>query len=225
MCRMSFTRWPDRASRTALLASMLLLAACSRSGDRTPTEEPRQPGTFDAIELRGGAELDVLVGTAESLVVSGGADAVSNLESRVENGTLVLQQRKRGLWMLQGRDSVKLRVTLPVLKSMVINGASRATLSGPSGGEVSLLVNGAASLEANGSVERLTARLNGAGSMDLSRLAAVNATVESNGAGNITVNVSGSLDARVNGVGTIRYRGGPTEVRTAINGVGSIAAE
>ncbi len=71
----------------------------------------------------------MLVGTAESLVVSGGADAVSNLQSRVENGTLVLQQRKRGLWMLQGRDSVKLRVTLPVLKSMVINGASRATLT------------------------------------------------------------------------------------------------
>jgi hypothetical protein len=61
--------------------------------------------------------------------------------------------------------------------------------------------------------------------MDLSRLAAVNATVESNGAGNITVNVTGSLDARVNGVGTIRYRGGPSEVTTAINGVGSIAAE
>jgi Putative auto-transporter adhesin, head GIN domain len=94
-----------------------------------------------------------------------------------------------------------------------------------SGGDLGLMVNGAASLEANGRVDRLTARLNGAGSMDLSRLVAANAIVESNGAGTITVNVTGSLDARVNGVGTIRYRGGPTQVSTAINGVGSIAAE
>jgi hypothetical protein len=90
--------------------------------------------------------------------------------------------------MLQ-RESVKVRVTLPALKSLRVNGASRASLSGPTGGEMSLLVNGAASLEANGNVDRLTARLNGAGNMDLSRLTAVDAT--------------GSLDARVNGVGSI----------------------
>jgi hypothetical protein len=222
---MSTTRWPEFLPRAAALAALLLLAACSGGGDRTPKEDARPVEGFESIELRGGARVDVQVGQPASLVVSGGADAVANLESRVTNGTLVLQSRRRGFRVWTGGEPVRLRVTLPTLRTLTINGATEAQLNGPSGGELDLVVNGAASFQASGSVDRLTARLNGAGNMDLSRLSAVNATVEANGAGNITVYVTGSLDARVNGVGSIRYRGAPAQVQTAINGVGSIAAD
>jgi Putative auto-transporter adhesin, head GIN domain len=65
--------------------------------------------------------------------------------------------------------------------------------------------------------------MNGAGKMDLSQLEAVSALVTANGAGSIDVNSTGSLDATVNGVGTINYYGKPAKVTTAINGVGSIS--
>jgi hypothetical protein len=74
-------------------------------------------------------------------------------------------------------------------------------------------------------VDRLRAVLNGAGSLELANLHAVDAVVVANGAGSIRVHATGNLDASVNGVGSIRYAGGPTQVRTAISGVGSIAAE
>jgi hypothetical protein len=65
--------------------------------------------------------------------------------------------------------------------------------------------------------------MDGAGSLDLSRLEAVSATVTVNGAGSIEVNATGSLVATVNGVGSINYYGKPSKVTTAINGVGSIS--
>ena len=39
----------------------------------------------------------------------------------------------------------------------------------------------------------------------------------------LTVNVSGTLEAELNGVGNIRYAGNPQKVEPQINGVGRIA--
>lgn len=224
---MSTTRWLDALPRAALapFAAVLLLAACSRPTNQTPTQDTRQVGDFTSIELRGGARLDVLVGPAPSLVVAGGTDEVAAFVGRVENGTLVLERERRVLGGWGGGDALHLRVTVPALGSLVVNGATAATLTGLSGGELRLELNGASSLEASGSVDRVDARLSGAGSMDLSRLVAAKASVEANGAGNIKVHATSVLDARVNGVGTVRYLGNPAEVHKSINGLGSIAAE
>jgi hypothetical protein len=44
-----------------------------------------------------------------------------------------------------------------------------------------------------------------------------------NGAGSITVQVTGSLSAAVNGVGSVRYAGTPAKLQTSINGVGDVS--
>ena len=44
-----------------------------------------------------------------------------------------------------------------------------------------------------------------------------------NGAGRLLVHATHSLDAKLNGVGSIRYVGEPVSLRTEINGVGSIS--
>jgi hypothetical protein len=84
------------------------------------------------------------------------------------------------------------------------------------------VLSGAGEVTATGAVQSLNARINGAGNMDLSKLSAVDATVYVNGAGELTVNVTGSLEAELNGVGNIRYAGNPQKVEPQINGVGHI---
>jgi hypothetical protein len=172
--------------------------------------------------MRGAATIDVLVGPVQSLSLTAPRETLAALDASVKNGTLILEQRKRGFWwMNQGK--LQIRITLPALDAVAINGAGDVSINGLAGGELSLAAQGASDLEASGKVDTLNASINGAGDMDLSRLVATTATVSVNGAGDLTVNVTGTLNAQVNGVGSIDYLGHPATVVPTIHGVGSIS--
>jgi len=183
--------------------------------------EDRPVSAFQSIELDGSAQLDILVGPAPSLSITAGPDARAAFTTRVEGDKLILESHDRFWHANPGK--VRVRVTVPQLHSLTIGGAGEVSLNGLSGGNLNLAFNGAGSMEASGRIDTLAAQLNGAGNLNLSRLEAVSATVSANGAGSIEVNATGSLDATVNGVGSINYYGKPAKVTTAINGVGSIS--
>jgi hypothetical protein len=205
------------------LAGVLLLtalAACSRD-ERTRSTERRGVEAFHSIELRGTGTLDVLVGEQQSLVVEADSESLKHLHTEVRNQRLVIESRGGWFWENAG-GQLRIRVTLPQLNALDMNGAGRISVNGLAGGALALVLSGAGELEASGRVETLTARVNGAGSIDLSRLQATDATVAVNGAGSLQVNATGQLDAVLNGVGSITYDGKPTKLNSSINGVGSI---
>ncbi len=203
-----------------LLLSGLGCASCERV-EGPATSQPRGVDAFHSIELRGTGTLDVLVGERQSLVVEAGGDTLDQLTTEVRNGRLVIESRGRWFWQRAG-GRLKVRATLPKLNALDLNGAGQITINGLAGGETTLVLSGAGGLEATGRVDVLTIRVNGAGSIDASRLQAVDVEATVNGAGSIEVDVAGRLDATVNGVGSISYSGKPTQLNTRLNGVGSI---
>jgi hypothetical protein len=210
--------------RSAFLAGALALAlaGCQAAEDTGPASaEDRPVGAFQAITLEGAAQLDILVGPAPSLSVTGSQKARADFTTRVEGDTLHLDSHS-SLWQANP-GKIVVRVTVPQLSSLKVRGAGEISVGGVSGDALDVLFDGAANLEANGTVGTLTVQMNGAGKMDLSRLEAVSAIVTANGAGSIDVNSTGSLNATVNGVGSIDYYGKPAKLTTAINGVGSIS--
>ena len=220
---MSTTRSPDRVPfAAAVLACTLLLAACLPPAAGRPISQPLAVSAFESVDVRGAATIEVAVGQTHSLVIEGSQEDVESIASRVENGTLVIEDRDGWLWQPR-RGSLQLRIATPALKALTVSGAAKVRLHGLSGGDLSLAVQGAGDLNGSGTVSRLDAQLSGAGNMELSGLTATDATVVVNGAGNMDLNVTGSLVATVNGVGNIHYRGNPAQVKTAMNGVGSIS--
>jgi hypothetical protein len=204
-----------------LVLATLAVAGCGTADTGPATTEDRPVGAFQSIKLDGAAQLDVLVGPAPSLSIIGSQGARAAFTSHVADDELRLDSHG-SLWK-PDLGKVKVRVTVPQLRALKVSGAGQITVSGMSGDALDVSIDGASSLEANGQVGTLTVSMNGAGSMDLSRLEAVSATVTTNGAGSIEVNATGSLTATVNGVGSINYYGKPAKVTTAINGVGSIS--
>ena len=210
------------AAPVALLGMLLLsLAACSKPDTGPAITEERPVGAFQSIELRGAAEMTVQVGPAHSLKVTAGRNALAKFTSQVQGDKLVLETHNRFFEPQVG--GVVVHITLPRLDGMVVSGAGDVKVTDVASETLTLALNGAANVEANGKAATLVVSMNGAGNMDLSRLEAGSATVVVNGAGSMDVNATGSLNATVNGVGSISYDGKPAEVTTAINGVGSIS--
>lgn len=206
------------------VAACLALAGCAPGGEsaQAVTQE-RSVGEFHSIELRGAATLDVLVGPKHSVVVEASPDTQQRVHTSVRKGMLIVEHTGGG-WLWQpAPGELNVRVMLPKLNSVALSGAGRITLNGLDGGTTSIVMSGAGEIEAGGRVDALTAKLNGAGSADLSRLQATDAEVMVNGAGSLTVNATGRLDAKLNGVGSISYEGTPRVLNSAVNGVGSIA--
>ena len=208
----------------ATVAGLLALAGCAPSEDAAPAvTQERGVDAFHSIELRGTATLDLLVGPQQSLVVEANPDTQQRVHTAVRNGMLTVEHTGGG-WLWQSSPGqLKLRITMPKLNSLALNGTGRITVNGLDGGATSIVMSGAGEVEASGRVDTLTARLNGAGNADLSRLLATDAEVMVNGAGNLSVNATGQLDAKLNGVGSITYEGTPRVLNSSINGVGSIA--
>ncbi|HYM34496.1 MAG TPA: DUF2807 domain-containing protein [Steroidobacteraceae bacterium] len=198
------------------------LAAC----DREPLETAsRDIGTFEAIDLRGAADIRITVGEPSSLKIEGATNAVQALRTEVADNKLTIEAKKNGWSWFGDRDELKLIITTPKLTALQSAGAGNINISGLNGGEQTLRIAGAHNVEARGTLDKLTVELDGAGNVDYGAVTAQEARITVNGAGHVLVKPTQLLIATVNGVGAIQYKGDPQKVESNIHGVGSIGRE
>jgi hypothetical protein len=198
----------------------VLLAGCSGNASGPPQTEQRQPGDFHQVELRGAADLTVVVGPATSLAITADPGQLRDVKTEVRAGRLVIDQERGWNWIRHGKLAIQL--TTPTLDGLSIRGAGDVAVSGIKGEVLALEISGAGDLRASGEIGMLEAHIRGAGDMDLMQLAARDAKVSINGAGDLKVRATGTLDATINGAGSISYAGNPQPLKTQINGAGSI---
>jgi hypothetical protein len=209
------------------LVTLILLGGCGKYERHAGpmTSESRDIGDFDSISLRGSAQLHVTVGQPASLTVEGSQEAVQRLETEVDGDTLRIRTSSKE-WMLPGGSSkLVVKVTVPKLEELRLEGGNDVRLTGFEGGETRIDIEGAANVKARGRVDELTVQLEGAGHADLRQLVAAAATVTVDGVGSVYVNSTESLDATMNGVGAILYSGTPRHVNTSMRGVGTISKD
>lgn len=206
----------------ATLAVAVSLAGCGER-DRSPqTTATRAVEPFEAIELRGAANIDVAIGGAQSLQLEGSERALERVRTEVRGQRLVIDSKRS--WWQPASTALRVHVTVPRLVGATVAGAGELTFTGVAGGDFELSLSGAGNATGTGQVDRLQIEMNGAGNVDFTRVTAGDTRVEVNGAGNVEVTTTAALRATMNGVGTIRYGGPPSHVESEVNGVGSIRA-
>jgi hypothetical protein len=218
----------DRAAGLLLIVACAgLLSSCDHGDDRRsrgPSRtETRNLGSFDSVDMRGAARLEITVGQPESLVLEGRASSIERVETEVRHDTLFIESKPRDWFMSSNRRRITVRISVPRLESLQVEGGNDVRLTGFNGGESSIRASGAAHISAEGRLDALTVRMAGAGHGDFSRLVADRAKVVVEGVGSVTVHPKDTLDATMNGVGAILYTGSPREVNTRMNGLGTIA--
>ena len=186
-------------------------------------EQTRSVGPFTAVSNSGPVNLRIEVGKAQSVVVSGTDDLVSDLQTEVVGNELKLHMRRDTTNFNRHHDELNVTITMPQLTAFTMGGAGETTITHMSGDSLDVRFGGAGSLKADGTVRNLTMHVGGVGSIDTSELHAENATVNVGGVGSVKVWASNRLDASLGGVGSLTYYGEPKQVNTHGGGLGSIS--
>jgi hypothetical protein len=172
--------------------------------------------------MEGAARLEIAVGSAESVTVEAREEIIDRVRTEIRGDTLHIRSKPKDWFISDGRPRVTVKITLPALEYLKLEGGNDVRLSGLAGGETRIRAEGAAHIKASGHVEELTVHMAGAGHADLDGLLADEAKVTVDGVGSVYVHPKDSLDATMNGVGAILYSGSPREVNTRMNGLGTI---
>ena len=211
--------------RLALITTAaLMLAACGDSDIRTGPQrtETRDVGEFQALEVEGATRLEVTIGSPSRLEIEGRDPFLKNLVTEVRGDTLHIEAKRRDWISIGTSPRLTLRITMPKLTALKLEGGNNVELRGFAGGKTQIRIEGAAQLSGSGRLDELNVFMAGAGNADLGDLIAKSAHVTVAGVGSVFVHPEESLEATMNGVGAIFYAGSPRNVNTRVNGLGTI---
>jgi hypothetical protein len=108
--------------------------------------------------------------------------------------------------------------------AVLVTGSGNVTLSDFAAQRLTVELAGSGNVLLAGRVAEQDITLSGSGSYQAGTLTSTNAAIRITGAGNAELQVSDVLQAEMQGVGTIRYRGHPHTVEQSVSGVGTIIA-
>lgn len=217
----------------------LTLTGCSAVGRPGPQDtETRDVSGATAVALATSGRLTIETGDEAQLTVTAGENVLDLLTSEVRDGVLVLDLQD-GYWGRLG--DVEYHLVLPDVDRLALDGSGDVEADLPSAQELEVTVSGsgglrataldldalAVTVEGSGSVTLEGAatnedvRIAGSGSFAGERLRAANAVVLVEGSGDAVVHVTESLDATIEGSGSVRHTGG-AHVTRDVSGSGSV---
>lgn len=199
---------------TVLLGAVAPLAMAS--------EETRELPAFKSISTQGAYKLVVTAGQPQSVVVTGDEEVIARLSTKVVGDNLVISmpEEKNVKW----KDKLTIVIGVAQLIKLQMEGIGDTTLNQLAGDEFVLRYQGVGTLSANGKVQRFVLRAEGVGSVNARDLDAQFVDARLEGIGSAKVRASESLNAKVEGIGSLSYYGKPAHVTKSAEGIGSVRA-
>jgi hypothetical protein len=205
--------------RLAPLMAVIALAGCG-GGERIT--ETRELAAFDRLHIADGVDVEVVEGDGRHVRVYAGEKVIDRVLTTSSGGVLEIAIKDRGIVI--GSDplgDVRVEVAADALESVDVDGGGDVLVKDLDATALELDLEGTSDFDATGTVDRLTATIQGPVDADLSRLSVRVATVDVEGPGDAELNVSDRLDVTVQGPGDVSYRGDPV-VESEVEGPGDV---
>jgi Putative auto-transporter adhesin, head GIN domain len=226
-----------------VVASLLAIASVAKA--ETVTAEAPPVGPFDHVEIAGHAELILVQGDREAVLVQASSKAQARIRVRSREGRLRIDASEDPSWWSWFGSGGGRRPTITVyfktLEGLEMSGAIKVTSSAIQAPKLRVSASGATSLKVDalkveslrfsgsgavkgefaGSATDQTISISGAGAYRAPKLVSETATVSVSGAGKVIVNAQKKLDASISGAGAIEYFGDPV-LKQRVSGVGKI---
>jgi hypothetical protein len=205
------------AQRVVPLFALLLASRLAHAEPPAATEARSVPA-FQGIELAGVIDVQVTIGSPASVAISGEAELLDKVITRVKNGVLVIETKPR----LPRNTHLRATITAPDLTSLALSGVGDLRVSGIANDSLALDLSGVGSLKVTGSTGSLRVHASGTGDVSAKDLVAKSSTVVASGVGDTRVQATQSLDATLSGVGEINVYGHPQQIKKSRSGIGDI---
>jgi hypothetical protein len=214
----------------------------NRDGDASEQREVRD---FTRISTELAADIYIRQADTFSFVAKASEEALERMETRVKDGKLWIT--KPANWRFWNElEKVRIYITVPSLDDLIFSGAGNVYLKGHWKGDkmriklegaynltaldveiedLKVQLDGVGNIDIGGKAPKAQLTLNGTGSIDAYDLTIQNARCAVNGVGKLECNVVEELIADVSGMGSVRYRGEPKNVRSSVSGLGKVKAE
>ena len=220
--RRSFKNLARLTSVIITIGCLATLAGCEKDnriqGSGLAKTETRDSASFTRVTLEGGASMHVTIGAESSVSITADDNILPLIKSAVEGETLTIKPDKP----IKPETPIVINVTTPSLTHLVSRGAGNIELREIENEALSIEIEGAGNVDAEGKTRRLEVSANGAGQFDLTKLVAEEAIVALRGAGSASLHATETLKATIKGVGRIEYLGDP-KVEETTSGMGTIS--
>lgn len=185
------------------LAALGLLAL-ARLASAAP-EEANDTRSIDArvvrVKLDGMVDLRIRQGSPALLILRGDPRFLEKLSTVQSGDTLHIGSEMRGV-RLQRTNNLRAELVLPQLREVSSESMGMTEISGFSGRELALSLDGAGAMNVNANYRQISASLGGVGSMRLAGMQSEEIVLDLQGAGYVTlVGRSKSLRAELAGLG------------------------
>lgn len=225
-----------------LLGICLLVNACGdrvhERGSGTINQETRNVGAFFNIDVEGEYEIILQEGSNPLIAVETDENLHQYVETVVDDRTL----RIRNIEKIEPSEQTRLIITYQSLESIRLGGAAKLSNQGTlkaenlhvrvdgagvvdlslEADEIEVRLGGAGLVSLRGNVNTQRLVLSGAGNLSAFELQSKNCNIELSGFGSAQIFVTDELEADLSGVGSIRFKGDPRNIRREVSGLGDI---
>ncbi len=208
-------------------------------GNGNIISEKRTVGEFNSIKIGGNFDVTLVPDEIPSIIIITDENLVSFIDTEVRDGRLFITQKKK----LFSRSKIKLIIEYSDLEEVKVMGAALLKNEGiirqkkleiwmEGAGMIDLLIeseslkvvlSGAGIVKLAGETNFQELNLAGAGKLDSYDLESKSCKITVGGIGGANIYVTEELDATIEGIGGIKYRGNPEKILTEISGIGSIS--
>ncbi len=180
--------------------------------------EKRNLSEFNAIEVGGAVEVEVVAQKDFSVEVEADDNLLQFIKTEVNGDTLVIKTDKR----FSTRNPVRVRISAPDIENLEVSGASKLSLVNLKNDSLRVDSSGASKIKVDGETKNLSVELSGASRLDAENLKTENADIDASGASNANVFVSDGLKADLSGASSVVYSGNPKSVDKKTSGASSV---
>jgi hypothetical protein len=223
----------------------LTLQACNKGkiwgihGKGSNVSETRNAGSFTGIDMRCDADVEVVRDSTFSIEITGQANILKVLDTKIENGNLVIDYNKRvwrhnkvkiivhtgniQLLYLSGSGNINVQNTITAtILDLKMSGSGNLSTADVNVQTLTAHISGSGDIKiAGGTIQSEKFSISGSGDINAEYVVANTSSAKISGSGSIIVNVTENLNVEISGSGDVKYRGNPI-VNSNISGSGSV---
>lgn len=212
-------------TKSLFVLIILILTGCDSlyftlEGSGIITQEARTLPEFTEVELTGVADVEILPGSSPLVVIETDQNLLDYVVTRVSGNRLEITQTANHT--LSPTRGIKVTVFVSTLTAVTLTGTGNMAVQNRIAGTLDVNLTGTGNMTLSGTTACLNLRLVGTGDIRALGMSGSSVKVNLEGLGDVYTTCTGVLDARLSGVGSIRYAGNPDAVLHQITGVGSI---